>query len=188
MTVSSENQKVSYDGNDVTTVFPYNFKIYDEDHLTVIHTDSDGVETTLVLNTDYTVSGVGEEAGGNVTYPISGSPLAIGEKLTVLRELDLLQETDFHNQGGFYPDTAETQLDYDVMMMQQLQEQLDRCVKVTVSSGEDPDDLRDDLLNAVANAEAAADAAAASEENAAAHEENAAAMSLLISWFHLGKE
>ena len=83
MTIATDNNLNQYDGNDATTVFPYTYKINDDVHLVVVLTDTDGNDTTLVLDTDYTVSGVGEASGGNVTYPISGDPLATGEKLTI---------------------------------------------------------------------------------------------------------
>ena len=62
MTVSSQTPINRSTGNGVTTVFPYGFKIISEADIEVT---VDGVVKTL--NVDYTVSGVGNEAGGNVT-------------------------------------------------------------------------------------------------------------------------
>lgn len=208
MTVSASNSKNIYDGNDATTVFPYTYKVLDSAHLTVIRTDADDAETTLVLDTDYTMDGVGEASGGNVTYPKTGSPLPTGEKLTLVREVPLLQLTDYHNQGGFYPETTEEQFDLDVMMMQSLQEQLDRCLKTQISSDILPDDLLDEIITARNVAVAAAVAAAASAVAAAASEaaaavsaaealaselaaeaaaQEAVASATAVNWFNLGK-
>jgi len=67
MTISSENVQNRYNGNGVTTVFAYSFKVIDEDHLSVVIADADDVQTTLTISTHYTVSGVGVDGGGNVT-------------------------------------------------------------------------------------------------------------------------
>jgi len=67
MTVSSSNNRVSYAGNGSTTVFPYTYKIFDEDDLTVILRATDDTETVQTITSDYTVSGVGNAGGGNVT-------------------------------------------------------------------------------------------------------------------------
>jgi hypothetical protein len=80
MTVSSATNRVSYNGNGSTTVFAYTFKIFDEDDLTVIIRAANGTETTKTITTHYTVSGVGNSGGGNVTMltaPASGETLVI---------------------------------------------------------------------------------------------------------------
>lgn len=176
MTVPSANNKDIYNGNDATTEFDWTYLVKDESHLVVIHTDVDDVETTLVLNTDYTInSGIDNPNGGEITYPISGSPLATGEKITLVREVPLVQLTDYQDQDGYYPETTEDQFDLTVMMCQQLAEELERCIKVAISSGTDPDDLLADIFTARDEAQAAAAAAAASEAAAAASEAAAAA-------------
>lgn len=140
MTVPSNKTKEIYDGNDVTTVFPYPFKIFASTHLQVILTDANDAETTLTEGIDYTVSGVGDAAGGNVTYPITGDPLATGEKLTVYRVPINIQSTDFNNQGGFFADTHENAFDLLTMITQYLQELVQRALTIPVSddSGADP--------------------------------------------------
>jgi len=177
MTISTEVSKNQYTGNAATTVFAYTFKITDASHLGVYIAD-DNDERVLpdpVLNTDYTVSGVGDEGGGNVTYPISGSPLPSGYKITINRESPLLQPTDLENQGGYFAEVQEDALDYLTMITQGLQEQLDRCPKVDISTGQTGEDYLIDIDDAVADAEAAAAAAAASEAAAGVSEGNAAA-------------
>ena len=83
MTVTSTNQKVTFNGNGSTTVFAYNFKIFaDADLLVVLRVTATGAETTQTLTTNYTVSGAGETSGGNVTM---GTAPASGTTLTVLR-------------------------------------------------------------------------------------------------------
>jgi len=84
MTVSSTNTRNSYSGDASTTVFAYTFKIFDEDDITVIlRTDATGSESVQTKTTDYTVSGVGNAGGGNVTFTTAP---ASGITVVLLRE------------------------------------------------------------------------------------------------------
>lgn len=128
MTVPSEtNRSGPYNGNGSTTDFAYGFRIVDEDHLRVILTSALGVEATLTIDTDYTVSDVGEAAGGEVT--LTDAP-ATGETITILRNVPFVQETDLENQGAYYAETVEDAFDLAAMRDQQLAEEVARAVKV----------------------------------------------------------
>lgn len=172
--IATEVSKKRYLGNDATTIFPYTFRIDAAADLTVIIADAVDIQTVLVLDVDYTVSGVGVETGGNVTYPIAGAPLPLGSSITIYRHLDILQSTNFINQGEFYAETHESTFDTVVMLIQQMQEQLDRTFKVTSTSGDNGDDVYAEILEAEINALASEVAAAASEAAAAASEAAAA--------------
>ena len=74
-------------------------------------------------------------AGGSVTYPLSGAPIATGTKLTIVREVPYTQTTVLANQGGYYPEVVEARFDLVYMAMQQLAEIVGRY---TVSSISDP--------------------------------------------------
>lgn len=128
MTVSSETSRVEYTGNGATSVYAYTFKIFDESELLVTRRDTNDVETTLVLNTDYTVSGVGVTSGGNVT--LTAGNLTSGYVLTIRRVRELKQETEFRNQSEFYPELHETAFDKLVMIDQQQQDELNRSLKL----------------------------------------------------------
>ena len=79
MTVSSATTRNSYGGDGSTDVFGYDFKIFNDDDITVIiRSDSTGAEVAISKNTHYTVSGVGNSSGGNVTFT-SGNIPASGE-------------------------------------------------------------------------------------------------------------
>lgn len=114
MTVASELNHNQYVGNGVTTSFDYKFRIFKDSHILVQVSDLNDVLTTLTLNTDYTVSGVGT-AGGKVTLPL---PLADGWSISLDRDLPLVQETDLRNQGTFYAETHEDAFDYLTMIVQ----------------------------------------------------------------------
>lgn len=137
MTISSSTRKAGpFNGNGVTTAFPFAFKVFAAADLRVVKTSTLGVETTLVLTTNYTVSLNADQdssPGGTVTYPASGSPLATGEKLTIVSNMDELQPTDITNGSGFYPRVIENALDRGVIFTQQQGEILDRSVRFPVS-------------------------------------------------------
>lgn len=115
-----------YMGNGISTIFAYDFKIFDEDNLQVIEEDAQGVQVTKVLNTDYSVNGVGLDAGGSITF---GTAPASGTKVYIRSDLDIVQLTDLTNQGSFNPETYETALDKAVRMVQQVRDAVDRALR-----------------------------------------------------------
>lgn len=134
MALTNTDRKMIHTGNGSATVFPYSFPILDASHLSVIYTNAFGAETTLSPSL-YTVSGIGALAGGSVTYPKSGSAIASGTKLTIVRTVPYTQTTVLSNQGGYYPEVVERRFDEIYMAMQQLAEIVGRY---TVSSISDP--------------------------------------------------
>ena len=128
MTVSSSTSRVSYNGNGSTTVFAYTFKIFDQDDLTVIIRSANGTETVKTITTHYTVSGVGNAGGGNVTMLTAP---ASGETITILREQDLIQELDIVPNDPFPATSVEDALDKLTFMVQQHEETLGRTIKAS---------------------------------------------------------
>ena len=128
MTVSSSTSRVSYNGNGSTTVFAYTFKVFDQDDLTVIIRSAHGTETVKTITTHYTVSGVGNSGGGNVTMLTAP---ATGETLVILREQDLIQELDIVPNDPFPADSVEAALDKLTFMVQQHEETLGRTIKAS---------------------------------------------------------
>ena len=126
MTVSSATNKVSYNGNGSQTVFAYGFKIFDEDDLTVIIRNASGGETTQTITTNYTVSGVGNASGGNVTMV---SAPASTETITIIREQPLTQGLDLVPNDPFPATLVEDTLDKLTFMVHQHEETLNRSIK-----------------------------------------------------------
>ena len=133
MAITSTTNKVTYTGNAVASVFPYAFKIFANTEIEVdkILISTQEVET-LTLTTDYTVSGVGESTGGNVT--LTAGALSALYKLTIKRVLPLTQLVDFIENDSAPAETFEQAYDRDTMIAQQLQETVDRCFKLKVYS------------------------------------------------------
>ena len=135
MTVpSTVNRSGPYSGNGVTVVFPYGFRILGATHLTVVRT-TNGVDD-VVNPSDYSVTNVGDAAGGNVIFTLAP---AVGHAITIIRNAPFTQDTDLENQGAYYAETVEAALDLAAMRDQQLEERLDRAVQIPV--GADPSTL-----------------------------------------------
>jgi hypothetical protein len=129
MTVSSTTTKNSYSGNGSTTVFAYGFKVFDEDDLTVIlRTDATGAEAVQSITTNYTVSGVGNTSGGNVTFVTAP---ASGITVVIRRASPLTQTTDYTPNDPFPAASHEDALDNLTFIAQQQQEELDRAIKLS---------------------------------------------------------
>jgi hypothetical protein len=143
MTISSTTVKNSYSGNGSTTAFAYTFKIFANTDLQVIIRSSTGTETVKTLTTHYTVSGVGDASGGNVTFT-SGNTPASGETVVIRRAVPQTQAIDYIANDPFPAESHEEGLDRATMTVQQMQEELDRSFKVsrtnTISSPEFTDD------------------------------------------------
>ncbi|MCM7837859.1 hypothetical protein [Enterobacter asburiae] len=116
MTVSTVVDHNDYTGNGVTTSFPYTFRIFTTDNLSVTVTDLNLNEILLILDTDYSVTGAGSYSGGNVVLT---SPLTSGWKISISRELEPTQETDLRNQGKFFAEVHEDAFDKLTMLIQQ---------------------------------------------------------------------
>ena len=128
MTVTSTNQKVQFNGNGSTTVFAYNFKIFAQTDLSVILRSAAGTETTQQLTTNYTVSGVGEASGGNVTMGVAPPS---GTTLTILRVQPNLQGLDLVPNDPFPAGSMEDALDKLTFMVQTHDEEIGRSIKAS---------------------------------------------------------
>ena len=131
MTVSSTTNKVSYSGNGSTTVFAYTFKIFADSDLDVYIRSSAGTETLQTLTTDYTVSNAGVDGGGNVTFLTAP---ASGETVVIQRKLALTQGTDYVENDPFPAESHEEALDRLTFITQQMQEEIDRSIKASVTN------------------------------------------------------
>jgi len=131
MTVSSTTVKNSYSGNGSTTEFAYGYKIFaDTDLQVIIRVNSTGVETVKSLTTHYTVAGAGDASGGSITFT-SGNIPASGETVVIIREVPQTQAIDYIANDPFPAESHEEGLDRATMTTQQVQEELDRSIKLS---------------------------------------------------------
>ncbi len=149
MTIPSTPRKAGpFLGDGATTSFPFAFKVFGPADIKVVVANSAGVQTTLALNSDYSVTlnpNQDTSPGGTVTYPISGSPLPSGGVLSIIGDIDYDQPLDLPSGGNFSPLALENQLDRTAMQIQQLREEMDRTAKLPPTSSESVEELVDDL-------------------------------------------
>ena len=129
MTISTTIIKSSYSGNGSATAFTYNFKITDDDDIQVIIRSATGTETVKSKGTHYNVSGVGNNSG-TVTFT-SGNIPASGETVVLRRSTPQTQAMDLIDNDPMSAETIETAHDKVTSISQELQEQVDRSIKLS---------------------------------------------------------
>jgi hypothetical protein len=118
------------------TALAFTFKVFTAADLQVIRLNTTtGVETPMVLTTDYTVTLNGNQntsPGGTVNMVVAASATST---VTITSNIDNLQPTDLTNQGGFYPEVITDSLDRATIQIQQISDIGDRTIKYPISDG-----------------------------------------------------
>jgi hypothetical protein len=130
MTISTTSIKNSYSGNGSTSAFNYTFKISDEDEIQVIIRASTGAETVKTKTTHYTVAGVGGSSGGSITFQSGHIPTAT-ETVVLRRSTPQTQGLDLIENDPMPAENIETAYDKLTAIGQELQEQVDRSIKIS---------------------------------------------------------
>ena len=170
MTMPYSPGRALFEGNGTATDFPFSFKVWGTEQLTVTLTGPDGNSRpasgwTALLNDD----------GGSVTYLHEGAPLPAGWKLAITRNMPFEQQIDLVSGTRFDAEVIETGLDRATAERQQLLEQLQRAVILPPTSDETPIKMAEQLLQAGKTAQASAAAAQDSESAAASSASQSAA-------------
>lgn len=126
MTISTTTRRKNQTADGIQTVFAYDFLVLDETHIEVY---LDGDETTPL--TGYTVTGVGSEVGGTVVF--SPDPPAAGT-LTIARVVPRTQTYDYIVRGRFPSDTHERLADLLVMMVQEVEDKVNRSIRLNIDT------------------------------------------------------
>ena len=124
-------------GNDATTAFPFEFKVFSTSDIALTRTDANGIDTELVLDSDYSVTLNVDQAsdpGGTINYPISGDPLATGETLVAVGALPYDQTFSFPPGGQYRAQSHENAFDRTVAQIQQLAELAGRSLTLPASA------------------------------------------------------
>lgn len=135
MTISTTDSSIAYSGNGVTLAFAVPFRFLVDADLTVTLRSTAGVESTLVLNTNYTLTGANDDAGGTLTMVVAP---AVGERLVIERIVGITQETDYPEGSNFPAEAHERALDRLTMIGQQLLRSISRCFQLPTSSTGNP--------------------------------------------------
>lgn len=110
MTAPLQTPFNSSTANGVTTVFPYTFKIEDDDDIGVL---LDGV----LQVSGYTVSGAGNVSGGNVTFSVAPASSVV---VLLYRKLSLTRETDYQQFGDWLAENVNPDFDRAMLDLQVL--------------------------------------------------------------------
>jgi hypothetical protein len=127
MTVSSLSVKNSYNGDNSTTSFAFTFPIHSSAELQVILRAANGTETVQTLTTHYSIVDNGA-SGGQVNFVTAPGT---GITVVLLRNTNLTQETDYISNDPFPAETHEAALDKLTLQQQELQEEVDRSIKLS---------------------------------------------------------
>ena len=126
MTVSVQQPFTASVASGATTVFPYGFKVAHADDLSV---SLDGVLQT----TGYSVTGVGDDAGGDVIFDV-----APASAVKVLRYLDpvLNRQTDYQQFGDWAASVVNNDFDRLWLAIQAVAQNTSRSLKLPVDTAD----------------------------------------------------
>jgi DNA polymerase III gamma/tau subunit len=130
MTISSTTVKNSYLGNGTLDTFNYTFKIFADSDLQVIIRDASATETVKTLTTHYTVTGAGSASGGTIVFTAGNIPTST-ETVVIRRAVPQTQAIDYIANDPFPAESHEEGLDRAMMAVQQLQEEVNRSIKLS---------------------------------------------------------
>lgn len=141
MTISSIEDPVDgpYPGNDSQTEFPFYFKTVAKADVKGVRADPDGVETVLVLDSDFSISLNADQnanPGGTMTYPLDGGldPLPEDWSITIESNVQFTQPADIVNAGSFHAQVHEDTFDRIVTLVKQVNATVRRALQLGVST------------------------------------------------------
>jgi hypothetical protein len=120
MTVSNTTSRNQYTATSGQTVFPYTFEIFDKGDVVVLKNG-----TALSEGTNYTVSGVGNDNGGNITLTVGATA---GDILTIYRDMAYQRTTDYQTSGDFLAQEVNDDFDRLWLAVQQNEQANDRAI------------------------------------------------------------
>ena len=132
MSITSQICKHIYQADGQTRDFEIDFPVLSAQDINLYVTTADGTESKITQN--YIVN----IAQGTVVYPTLASglePVAEGCKVTLVRATPLTQNITLTQQGVLDAKTLEGGYDKATLQLQEVAEQLKRCIKYSVSSG-----------------------------------------------------
>lgn len=135
MTVNTIGDRITYIANGSTTAWSFNFPAVDPEFLHVFITDALGAIVQLpsnafTLTMNPPIDPNPTSLGGTVNFPITGSPLAAGNQITIIRQLDPVQSVSLSNQSIIYPPVIEEEFDYLTLLFQQGSADFSRAFRV----------------------------------------------------------
>lgn len=124
MTVLSEESKITYIGSSSQTLYPIPFEFIKNDNIKVsVYDSNDEFLEDWTYSTQYVIQ-------DNNVKVLAGYEIDNTKKMLVKRTVDYIQDNKYREGGDFPAKSTETSFDKTTMMVQQLQEEVNRCPKV----------------------------------------------------------
>jgi len=124
MAINDNGTRDQYVASAAQTVFAYTFEIFDKDDIAV---EQNG--TLLAEGTNYTVSGVGVDAGGSITLLVGATS---GDVITLYRDMALERVTDYQQNGDFLANEVNDDFDRLWAATQQIKSTANIGIRPTV--------------------------------------------------------
>lgn len=127
MALQSETSRIQYNGNgSTTTAYAVPFYFFENAHIKAVVTNSSGVDTTLSLGSEFSLTGAGNVTGGTLT---TSTAVPSSSKVTIYREVSATQTTSYAEGGDFPAASHERALDKLTMLAQQLLRSFGRALR-----------------------------------------------------------
>lgn len=145
LTINDVTPVVSYTATSGQTTFAYPFEIFDEGDIVVT---VEGTTLTYAAspadNTQYSLTGVGTEGGGNIV--VGGVGVTLNEQVVIYRDIPIERSADYPETGPMSVAALNTEQAKHIAIMQQLER--DIGLSVRVEPGDTPVVLPDDATRA----------------------------------------
>lgn len=131
MTIENANLRQQHSVVDLQADYGFNFKILKQTDLKVVLSTSAGVDTVQTLTTHYTVSGVGSQNGGTVTFTAGNIPATSSSaKVTLILDTELKQAMDLSYGVAIDSEALEGALDNSININKRSRDLVDRSLNL----------------------------------------------------------
>jgi hypothetical protein len=134
--ITNVARRVVYTGSAGVGPYSFSFPVLVNTDIAVYKND-----VLLTLTTDYTVSISGSTGTGSVTLVVAATGT---DRITIVGARPIQRSTDFVTGGDFFANTLNTELDSEVIFVQQVAETAERSIKAPVT---DPTSINMTLPN-----------------------------------------
>lgn len=124
MTITTTKNRINQTADGIQTIFIYDFIVLDAAHMFPLFND-------VVQGAGFTVNGVGNPAGGDVTFDV---PPANGVTVTLARIVPFTQLVDYVPYDPFPAETHEGALDKLTLITQQIEDSIARSLQLPLST------------------------------------------------------
>lgn len=123
---SDLSRRVSYIAPGAQTTFPYPFRIFDSSDIKV------SLNNVLLSASNYVVTGVGNDTGGNVIFYTAPLELAA---VVIYSDTTIERDTDYQQNGPWTSSRLNDEFDKVLIILQELRARIERAIRGPVREG-----------------------------------------------------